>query len=426
MSPFNTAAILLAIAALAGYLNVRFLRLPHTSGTLVVALASSVAVVVADFIFPEVRLQAVVSNFLTDIDFNKTLMGGMLCFLLFAGALHVDLTGLIENRGIIAALATVSVALSTAVLGSLAWAAFHLVGINVPLITCFVLGALLSPTDPIAVMGLLRELGAPRRLEAQIAGESLFNDGIGVVVFFGILSVAGFVPPEGGGPINTEATGLVRFFLREVLGGVGLGLALGYAGFRALKSIDDHAVELLITLALVMFTYSVSFAIDVSGPIAVVVAGLLIGNPGRALAMSKRTREHVDAFWSMLDAVLNSVLFLLLGLEIFAVPTGPRIVLAALCVVPIALLARAISVAPPVAWMRFRHRSPPGLLPVLTWSGLRGGISVAMVLSLPPFADKPLLLAATYAVVVFSIVVQGLTMRRLLTYYGIGREPRPA
>ena len=421
MNPFDVAAILIAIAALAGYVNYRVLRLPATSGTLVVALLSSFVVVAAEAVFPGVRGD--ISGFITQIDFNQTLMHGMLCFLLFAGALHVDLEGLLEHKWTIGALSTVGVLLSTAVIGLLTWWMFALIGQRVPLVACLIFGAIISPTDPIAVMGLLKELKAPKSLEAQIAGESLFNDGVSVVVFFALLSVAGLSADGEAAQASAHATGLLIFFLREVGGGVALGLTLGYVGYRALLSIDDHPLELLITLALVMFLYSVSFWIGVSGPIAVVVAGLLIWNPGRKFAMSERTREHVEAFWGMTDEILNAVLFLLIGLEFLAVPEPPAVVAAGLLTIPIALAARLVSVAIPVAAMSVRGKFVRGIVPVLTWSGLRGGISVAMVLSLPHFPGRDLLLASTYAVVIFSILVQGLTVRRVLLYFGVGEKP---
>jgi Na+:H+ antiporter len=422
MNAFDIAAILLAVAAVSGYLNHRFLKLPATSGTLVVALVSSLIVVAADAAMPGLPLRGALAGFLHEIDFNQTLMHGMLSFLLFAGALHVDMEGLLDNKWTIGSLATVGVLVSTLVVGVLVWGVFRLLGADVSLPICLAFGALISPTDPIAVMGLLKELRAPKSLEAQIAGESLFNDGVGVVVFFALVSMAGLSDPAGGAEVSGEPAGLLVFFVREVAGGAALGLGLGYVGYRALKSLNDHPLELLITLALVMFMYSLSFWIHVSGPIAVVLAGLLIGNPGRKFAMSDRTREHVDAFWSMVDEILNAVLFLLLGLEVFAVPLGRDAVVLGLVAVPIALVARFVSVAVPVTAMRIRGRFIRGIVPVLTWSGLRGGISVAMVLSLPHFPAKSLLLAATYAIVVFSILIQGLTVRRVLVHYGVGRE----
>jgi CPA1 family monovalent cation:H+ antiporter len=421
MNAFDIAAILIAIAAASGYVNHRLLKLPMTSGTLVVALISSLIIVGADVTVPGLDLRVQLADFLREIDFDQTLMHGMLSFLLFAGALHVDIEGLLENKWTIGSLATVGVVISTVVVGLLLKAVVDLLGVDVPLPICLAFGALISPTDPIAVMGLLKELKAPKSLEAQIAGESLFNDGVGVVVFFAVLATAGLEGVKGVGDVTAAPVSLLSFFLREVLGGAALGLGLGYVGYRALKSIDDHPLELLITLALVMFMYSASFWIHVSGPIAVVIAGLLIGNPGRRFAMSDRTREHVDAFWSMVDEILNAVLFLLLGLEVFAVPLGVEAVVAGLVAVPVALAARYISVAIPVTAMRVRGRFLHGIVPVLTWSGLRGGISVAMALSLPHFPAKPLLLAATYAVVVFSILVQGLTVRRVLVHYGVGQ-----
>lgn len=420
MNAFDTAAVLLAIAAVCGYVNHRFLKLPATTGTLAVALVSSLVIVAAEAFAPTQQLQDLLVRFLGEIDFNQALMHGMLCFLLFAGSLHIDLEGLVENKWTIAALATVGVLISTLVVGALTWWVFGWIGADVPFVVCLVFGALISPTDPIAVMGLLKELRAPRSLEAQIAGESLFNDGIAVVVFFALVSAAGLSGVSEQEAIRVSAAGLTTFFLREVLGGAALGLGLGYVGYRALKSIDDHPLELLITLALVMFMYSLSFWVHVSGPIAVVLAGLLIGNPGRKFAMSENTREHVDAFWQMVDEILNAVLFLLLGLEVFAVTVGPTAMLVGVLAVPIALAARLVSVLVPIAAMSLRGRYRRGIVPVLTWSGLRGGISVAMVLSLPAFPARDYLIACTYAVVVFSVLVQGLTVRRVLVHYGIG------
>ena len=418
MNGFDVAAILTAVAAVSGYVNHRFLRLPATSGTLAVSLVSSLAVLLADAIFPHLELASSVATFVDRIDFNETLMHGMLSFLLFAGALHVDLQGLRANKWTIGSLSTVGVLLSTAIVGGLTWWIFALVGLSVPFVVCLTFGALISPTDPIAVMGLLKELRAPRDLEVQIAGESLFNDGIGVVLFFAMTSLAGLSP--GGHDATLGPAGLLTFFARQVAGGVVLGLGLGYLGYRALKSINDHPTELLITLALAMFVYTLSFWIHVSGPIAVVVAGLLIGNPGRQFAMTARTREHVDAFWSMIDEILNAVLFLLIGLQVIGIRGEAHALSAALLAIPIALVARFVSVAAPVAAMTLRGRFVNGIVPILTWSGLRGGLSVAMALSLPRFPGRNVVLACTYAVVVFSILVQGLTVRRILVHYRVG------
>lgn len=420
MNAFDIAAILAVIAATSGYINHRFLRLPATSGTLAVALVSSLAVLAADWVFADLKLVDAAATFLSSIDFNETLMHGMLSFLLFAAALHVDLEELLANKWTIGTLSTVGVLVSTAVVGLLTWWAFSLVGLSVPLLVCVAFGALIAPTDPTAVMGLLKELRAPRDLEAQIAGESLFNDGVGVVVYFAVVTLAGWSVIEPAPAFGV--TGLLIFVLREVIGGAALGFGLGYLAYRAIKSINERALELLITLALAMFLYSLSFWVHVSGPIAVVVAGLLIGNPGRKFAMSEGTREHVDAFWSMIDEILNAVLFLLLGLQMLTVAGDAKVIGAALLAIPITLLARLLSVSVPVAAMSLRGSLARGLIPILTWSGLRGGISVAMALSLPHVPARDLVLACTYAVVVFSILVQGLTVRKLLVHYGVS-EP---
>ena len=416
MNPFDVAAILVTLAALFGYLNHRFLKFPSTIGILIFALANSLIVLGLDILFPAWHLQQILTGFLTRIDFNQALMHGMLSFLLFAGAIHVDLGDLKGNGWAIGSPATLGVVLSTVLVGALTHFLFAAAGVPVALPVCLVFGALISPTDPIAVMGLLKHLGAPRDLKALIAGESLLNDGVGVVVFLSMASLAG-LGLEGVHPGH----GPVRIFLQEVLGGTALGLGMGYVAYRALKSINEYQLELMITLALVMGMYALSFRLHVSGPIAVVVAGVILGNPGRKYAMSERTTEYVEAFWGMLDEILNAVLFLLIGLEVLAASLDGGTIGLALLVVPVVLAARWVSVALPLSFPRRKKRYPKGALAVLTWGGLRGGISVALMLSLPPFPEKGLLLAATYAVVLFSVLVQGLTMPRLFRHYGIGK-----
>ena len=309
MTLFQTIAAILSTAALANYLNHRYLRLPATMGLMVIGLLVSLGFV----LLGKAGLIDVAhaAGFVRGIDFSETLLHGMLAFLLFAGALHVDLSELREQKVVIAVLATVGVVLATFATGWLFWIAAWLLGFDLPFIYALLFGALISPTDPIAVLGILKQAGAPRNLAIKITGESLFNDGIGVVVFLTLLNIALSGSPPETGEVAT-------FLLEEAVGGAALGLALGWVSFRLLRSVDEYAVEVLLTLALAAGGYSLAEAVHVSAPIAIVVAGLVIGNHGRALAMSDKTREHVDTFWELLDEILNAVLFVLMGLEVIA------------------------------------------------------------------------------------------------------------
>jgi len=404
VSVIDIAAVLLVLSAALGYLNHRLTRLPPTIGLMVMGLAASLCVVAVSHLVPEWNIAATVKGFVGGIDFDQTLMEGMLSVLLFAGALHVDLEDLIERRFAIGALATAGVLISTAVVGLLAWGAFIALGHPLPLAWCLVFGALISPTDPIAVLGILKGVGAPRSLTAKITGESLFNDGVGVVVFTALLAgaTAGGGHPSGGH--------VALLLVEEIAGGAALGLAAGYAAYRALKSIDDYPLEVLITVALVFGTYAAAGALHLSGPIAVVTAGLLIGNHGKRAAMSDLTTEHVTSFWTLNDEILNAVLFLLIGLEVLTVDLDPGHLAAGAAMIPVCLLARWVSVALPVSVLGLWREFTKGAIPVLTWAGLKGGISIALALSLPAFGDKDLIVACTYVVVLFSIVVQGLTV----------------
>jgi CPA1 family monovalent cation:H+ antiporter len=422
MNLFDIASIVIALTALFGYANHRLLRLPPTTGMLALALAASLLLLAVNALAPGWGLRRLVVHFLAQIDFYSALMHGMLCFLLFAGSLHLDLKSLHANRGTVIVLATVGVLISTALIGLMTWLLFGWLGLDVPLLVCLVFGALISPTDPIAVIALLKILHAPREVQAQIAGESLFNDGVGVVVFFAMLSLAGLGGEAQAPHVAFNPGAVAGFFALQVGGGVLLGLVFGYGVFVALKSIEEPALELLITLAMVMVMYTLSFAIDVSGPIAVVVAGILLGGYGRRLAMTPDTVRQLDAFWGMIDDILNGALFLLLGLQVLAVAWSGRLLGAGMLVVPLVLLARGISVGLPIGLLKTARRFHRGIVPILTWGGLRGGISVAMVLSLPPFPARDLLVGCTYLVMLFSVLVQGLTMERLLTFYGIGEE----
>lgn len=410
MSALELAALLVCLAALFGVLNHFFLGLPSTIGLTVIALVVSLLILGADALIG-ISLDETIRANLLEVDFSHTLLEGMLGFLLFAGALHVDLERLKTERWTVALIATVGVLLSTFLIAS----GFYLLT-AAPFAVCLVFGALMTPTDPVAVLGLLKDVSVPKTLETKIAGESLFNDGVAYVVF--LITVA-FAFPESrvGGEAGeggmTLAAGL-RLFAFEAGGGALLGFCAGWVVFQVMRRIDDYALEVLLTLALVMGGYALATALHLSGPITAVVAGLLIGHAGMQYGMTEVTREHVDAFWRIIDEILNAVLFLLIGLEVFALELESGSLLIGLACVPLALGARFLAVSAAIYTMRLGRTFAPGVIPILTWGGLRGGISVAMALSLPPGEWKASILAATYVVVIFSIVVQGLSMKTVV------------
>mgnify|MGYP001081730067 CR=1 FL=1 len=404
MEILDITATLVTLAALFGYINHRFLGLPSTIGLMAISLVLSLGVMATELMglawFHEARA------WVNEIDFHAMLMQGMLSFLLFAGALHVQLSDLAKQKWAISGMATGGVVLSTLLVGSAMWWVFQWLERDMGFAWCLLFGALISPTDPIAVLGILKSAGAPRSLETKITGESLFNDGVGVVVFMVVL---GFI---GGGHESTES--IAWLFVEEALGGIVFGLVIGYVAYRLLRSLDNYQLEVLITLALVMGGYALAQHLHVSGPIAMVVAGLLIGNHGRRLAMSYQTEERLDTFWEMIDEILNAVLFVLIGLELLALSFEARFSYAALLAIPVVLLARFISVGLLLTVLsRFREFSPR-LFSIMTWGGLRGGISIALALSLPRGPERDIIIAITYGVVVFSILVQGLTIGRLV------------
>jgi CPA1 family monovalent cation:H+ antiporter len=405
MTLFQLLATLLTLAALSSYFNHRVLRLPQTIGVMLVALVVSLALQLAGPLGS--GAEALAATLLHAVDFDDALLHGMLAFLLFAGALHVNLDDLARQARVIALLATLGVLGATFLAGGFAWLVFAVVGVDVPLIWCLVFGALIAPTDPIAVLGILKTAGAPKSLATKITGESLFNDGVAVVVFLVLLGVAsGTTPAEPGA--------IAWLFLQEAVGGALFGAAGGWLAYRMLATVDNYQVEVLITLALATGLYALAEAWHLSAPIAIVVAGLLIGNHGRRLGMSERTREHLDTFWELVDETLNAVLFLLIGMELLVLSFRGEYLVAGLLLIPAVLLARLLSVGLPVHLLRTWRSFSPHVIKILTWGGLRGGISVALALSLPPSPVRDPLVAATYVVVVFSILVQGLTIGPLL------------
>jgi len=405
MKLFNILAVLITLSAVFSYLNYRFVKLPTTIGVMVISLLASLGIAVLGplgFGLEEDGLRL-----LNSIDFDETLLHGMLSFLLFAGALHMDLGSLARQKWIIGTLATVGMIGSTFLIGFLTWFVLAWLEIGLPLIYCLLFGALISPTDPIAVLGILKKAEVPKSLETKICGESLFNDGVAVVVFLVLLQIA-----VGGHDITAGTVALL--FAKEALGGIVYGLLIGGIAYGMLKSVNNYQVEVLITLSLVAGGYAMADTLHLSGPIAIVVAGLLIGNHGRLLAMSDHTREHLDTFWELVDEVLNVILFVLIGLEVLVLTWNRTYLIASVLLIPLLLLSRFVSVALPVVIMRRFRTFSPNVIKILTWGGLRGGISVAMALSLPPGRHRDIILTITYAVVVFSIIVQGLTVGKLV------------
>jgi monovalent cation:H+ antiporter, CPA1 family len=407
-SPFDLLALLLCLAAIFGYVNHRLLRLPLTVGLLLMALASAAVLIAADAAAPRLGLKLGLRGLLAGVDFPVALLNGFLSFLLFAGALEVDFAELFARKWTVLVLATFGTVLSTTLIAAALLGVSAALGLGIPLAWCLVFGALISPTDPVAVLLVLKRVGIPRYLQAIIAGESLFNDGVGVVLFALLLSLA----TGSGNPAHGPLAIAGAFVLSTVGGGL-LGLALGYAAFVLLRGVDDYNVELIISLALVTGTYSLAGMIGVSGPVAVVVAGILMGNHGMRRAMSEPTRQHLQTFWLLVDDTLNALLFLLIGLEIAAIDLEGRALAATAIMIPVVLAARWLSVTASALPLSLHLPSRFGSFLVLTWGGLRGGISVALALSLPETPYKDTLLTIAYGIVVFSIVIQGLTLERV-------------
>jgi len=412
MTFLQIASLLIVLAGAFGAINYLVLRLPAAIGILIVALAASLVVVGIDLVAPSLGIVDETRRIVNELEFSDALLEGMLGLLLFAGALHVKVEDLRDQWLVVFLMATIGVGLSTVVVGvGFSWLT------GMPFLIALVFGALISPTDPVAVLGVLRQAELRKSLETKIAGESLFNDGVGYVVFLVLVGIAF----HSGDAHASGWTDALRLFVQEALGGAVLGLALGWLVFRVMRRIDDYALEVLITLGLAFGGYELAVALHVSAPIMAVCAGLLIGDVGTKYGMSEETRRYVSAFWNMVDEILNAVLFLMIGFEVFAVAFDFDNISAGIFAIALALIARLTAVAVPILILHPFREFSRGVIPIMTWGGLKGGISVALALSLPAGEWKPMILAATYIVVIFSIIVQGLTVARLATR--LGREP---
>lgn len=411
---------LLCITALIAWVNERFVKIPTTVGvTLAGALASLVLIALdALRIAPGVRHWA--QGWLETLDFTDFVLNGILSILLFAGAMFLDARQLWRQRASVLSLAGVATLLSTFLIGLLAYGVFRLVGLDVPLGWSLLFGALISPTDPVAVLDLLKRAKVPKRLQTLIAGESLFNDGVGIVLFIVIAGAAGV---GGHGHGDPTVAGVLLVFAKEALGGMLFGAVIGVVGWWMCKEIDGHVVEVIITLAMVLGGYLVAVALGLSGPLAMVIAGLVM-SLGMHDAFHHETRELVEGFWETLDQVLNVLLFAFIGFDVLLTDTSGPQVLAALLMVPVALVARFVSVALPIRLMRSRHT--PWTTRLLTWGGLRGGIAISLALGLPAGEERSHLLTATYAVVLFSIAVQGLTVMPVVRRAVAASAPEPS
>ncbi|WP_420863721.1 cation:proton antiporter [Algirhabdus cladophorae] len=414
MTLLQIASLLIVLAAAFGTINYLFLKLPSAIGILVVALFASLALMGLDVLVPSLGVATAIRAEVTAFEFSDALLEGMLGLLLFAGALHVKLADLRQQWVLVSLMATIGVALSTAVVGfGFSWLT------GMPLLVALVFGSLISPTDPVAVLGVLREANLQKSLETKIAGESLFNDGVGYVVFLILVGLAFPTDDHHGSGVS----GAVMLFVQEAFGGAMLGIILGWLTFRVMRHIDDYSLEVLLTLALAMGGYTLAVWLHVSAPIMAVCAGLLIGDVGTKYGMSATTKQYVDGFWQLIDEILNAILFLMIGFEVFAVAFNWDFVTIGAASIALALVGRLAAVWVPVTLGRpFRDYSA-GIVPIMTWGGLKGGISVALALSLPDSEWKPLILTVTYIIVLFSIIVQGLTIAPLAKRLSAPRVP---
>ncbi len=417
MSLLDAAALMLTLAACLGLFNHVVLKLPFAIGLLVSGLMASLIVATIDYVVPSINIGVQASELVEDLDFPNTVLNGMLALLLFAGALQTDLSKLKERLVTIVALASVGVLISAVVAGFLTYAILQLLGIEVALIWCLAFGALISPTDPIAVLGVMKAAKAPKSLETKVIGESLFNDGTGVILFTIFVGVgAAFL--QGGEAAANEAvsvSAVVRLLAQEIVGGIALGLVAGYVCYLGMKPIDEPNLEVMMTVATVFVIGAVSLELHLSGPLAAVSAGLFIGNRGRLNAMSEAVANALDVVWHFVDEMLNALLFLLIGLEVFAIDGSKLYLIAGAVMIGPVLVARFVGVAIPIGVLRkLKHRLDAGTIRMLTWGGLKGGVSVALAMKLPAFEGRSVILTMTYIIVVFSIIVQGLTVGKLI------------
>lgn len=407
MEYYSIATILIVLSGIFGYINVKFLRLPITIGLMIITIVFTAVVVAIAQIDDTLLLQE--KAFINSIDFETVLLDIMLSFLLFAGALHTNFQQLKIQRGPILAFATLGVLMSTFLVGTIMFYALQWMNLNVDFIYCLLFGALISPTDPIAVLGILKKAGAPKKLETKIVGESLFNDGVGVVIFLTIFAIA--AKPEAPIEFSTIAT----LFGQEVIGGLALGLILGWITYKLMKSIDNYEVEVIMTIATVMGGTMLAHNFHLSAPLAMVTAGLIVGNDTvRNTAMSETTEIYVDKFWELIDVLLNTILFVMIGMEMLVLTLEGKYIYAGLLAIPIILMCRYISLWIPIKFFSKRLDFVPKTNLIMTWGGLRGGISIALALSLSEEMHRELFLVITYIVVIVSIVGQGLTVEPII------------
>lgn len=405
MSTYQIISVIVFLAAVYAYVNDRWIKWPPTIGIMVLSLFSSIIIVILGNLVPAFSVQ--VLRIVSHIDFGQVLMKIMLSFLLFAGAIHIDAVKLRKEFWPVITLATVGVFISTFLISIMSYYLFRVFQLQIPYIHCLLLGALISPTDPIAVMAILKKTGIPASLELKIMGESLFNDGVGVVVFLTILEIAS--KPDG----NFSPPDTILLFLKEACGGLLFGALMGYIAYFLLRSIDNYRVEVLITLAVVMCGYTLADDLHVSAPLAIIVTGIMVGTKGRAVALSPTSWDYLGKFWDLIDEIFNAILFLLIGLQMLIIKPHLTIMFIGCIMILVVLLARWFSVSLPVAVLRLKIRFEKNAVTILTWGGLRGGLSVAMALSLPQNMHRDELVLITYIVVIFSIIVQGLTIGKV-------------
>ncbi|MFN4364528.1 cation:proton antiporter [Chryseobacterium hispalense] len=413
MELYYSFSALIVLASIFSYLNYRFLKLPSTIGIMVIAIVVSIFLVsFGETVLP--RTFGHLHNLMSSIDFTEVLMGAMLNFLLFAGGIHINIDDLKEQLRPVLIFSTLGVVISTFVVGFGMFYILPFLGINLPFIYCLLFGALISPTDPVAVLSILKQANVSKSLETKVAGESLFNDGMAVVVFTVVLQLA------VGNEVDLGVESIGLLLLKEAGGGLLLGVILGWVTSRLMREVDDYIISVLVTLSVVMGGYLIARQMHISGPLTMVAAGLFMGNFNVKFKMKSITQDYLIKFWELIDEILNAVLFLFIGFELLVIKDLSHFMIPGLVAIVVVLVARLVSIYGPTKFMK--RTFSPQTVKVLVWGGIRGGVSIALALSIPKNEYSTIVLSITYCVVVFSIIVQGLTIGKLANPNKIAKE----